>query len=87
MDGKAGGIMSVPTLTQPLLSVMSETPYVQRVPELVGNFKNNGREYRPKATPEAVNVHDFIDPNWDALYRMASLTSPTIRVGSASHGS
>jgi len=30
--------------------------------ELVGNFKNSGREYRPKATPEAVNVHDFIDP-------------------------
>ena len=30
--------------------------------ELVGNFKNQGREYRPKATPEAVNVHDFIDP-------------------------
>ena len=30
--------------------------------ELVGNFKNNGREWRPQATPEAVNVHDFIDP-------------------------
>ncbi len=30
--------------------------------ELVGNFKNNGREWRPKATPELVNVHDFIDP-------------------------
>jgi hypothetical protein len=30
--------------------------------ELVGNFKNNGREWRPKATPEAVKVHDFIDP-------------------------
>src|SRR5438552_10451460 len=30
--------------------------------ELVGNFKNNGREWRPKGTPEAVNVHDFIDP-------------------------
>src|ERR1700687_1916236 len=30
--------------------------------ELVGNFKNGGREWRPKATPEAVNVHDFIDP-------------------------
>ena len=30
--------------------------------ELVGNFKNAGREYRPRATPEAVNVHDFIDP-------------------------
>ena len=30
--------------------------------ELVGNFKNNGREWRPKNTPELVNVHDFIDP-------------------------
>jgi Rhodopirellula transposase DDE domain len=30
--------------------------------ELVGNFKNNGREWRPKAAPEAVNVYDFIDP-------------------------
>ena len=30
--------------------------------EPVGNFKNNGREWRPKDTPEAVNVHDFIDP-------------------------
>jgi hypothetical protein len=26
--------------------------------ELVGNFKNNGREWRPKGSPEAVNVHD-----------------------------
>jgi hypothetical protein len=30
--------------------------------ELVGNFKNNGREWRPKGRPEPVNVHDFIDP-------------------------
>jgi hypothetical protein len=30
--------------------------------ELVGNFKNNGREWRPKGEPDAVNVHDFIDP-------------------------
>ena len=30
--------------------------------ELVGNFKNAGREWRPKGTPEEVNVHDFIDP-------------------------
>jgi len=30
--------------------------------ELVGNFKNNGREWRPQASPEAVKVHDFIDP-------------------------
>ncbi len=30
--------------------------------ELVGDFKNNGREWRPKGRPELVNVHDFIDP-------------------------
>ena len=30
--------------------------------ELVGNFKNSGREWRPKGAPELVNVHDFIDP-------------------------
>jgi hypothetical protein len=29
--------------------------------ELVGEFKNDGREYRPKGTPEEVNVYDFID--------------------------
>jgi transposase len=30
--------------------------------ELVGNFKNNGKEWRPNGTPEFVNIHDFIDP-------------------------
>ena len=30
--------------------------------ELVGNFRNNGREWRRKGTPELVNIHDFIDP-------------------------
>lgn len=30
--------------------------------ELVGPFKNNGRTWRPKGQPEAVKVHDFIDP-------------------------
>jgi hypothetical protein len=30
--------------------------------ELVGNFKNNGREWHRQGAPEAVNVHDFIDP-------------------------
>jgi hypothetical protein len=27
--------------------------------ELVGEFKNNGREWRPQGKPEAVRVHDF----------------------------
>jgi transposase len=30
--------------------------------ELVGNYKNNGKEWRPKGKPEEVLVHDFIDP-------------------------
>ncbi|TWP31689.1 ISAzo13 family transposase [Leekyejoonella antrihumi] len=29
--------------------------------ELVGDFKNGGREYQPTGTPERVNVHDFPD--------------------------
>ena len=30
--------------------------------ELVGDFKNGGREYHPAGTPVPVRVHDFIDP-------------------------
>ena len=30
--------------------------------ELVGDFKNGGRELRPKGDPEAVRVHDFLIP-------------------------
>jgi hypothetical protein len=30
--------------------------------ELVGNFKNPGREWRPKGEPERVKVHDFLVP-------------------------
>jgi hypothetical protein len=30
--------------------------------ELVGNFKNSGREWRPKGQPAEVKVHDFVDP-------------------------
>ncbi len=29
--------------------------------ELIGDFKNGGREWRPKGEPENVRVHDFID--------------------------
>jgi hypothetical protein len=29
--------------------------------ELVGDFKNGGREWRPKGRPEKVRVHDFLD--------------------------
>jgi hypothetical protein len=30
--------------------------------ELVGDFKNGGREWQPKGRPEEVQVHDFPDP-------------------------
>jgi len=30
--------------------------------ELVGDFKNSGREWRPQGRPETVRVHDFIIP-------------------------
>ena len=29
--------------------------------ELVGRYRNGGREWRPKGQPEEVKVHDFID--------------------------
>lgn len=41
---------------QPVISVDAKKK------ELVGNFKNGGREYRKKGDPVEVNVHDFPDP-------------------------
>jgi Rhodopirellula transposase DDE domain len=44
------------TAGQPAISVDTKKK------ELVGDFKNGGREYQPAASPEPVRVHDFIDP-------------------------
>jgi hypothetical protein len=41
---------------QPVISVDTKKK------ELVGDFKNSGREWHPKGHPEAVRVHDFIIP-------------------------
>ena len=30
--------------------------------ELIGDFKNAGKEWQPKGSPEQVRVHDFLDP-------------------------
>ena len=49
--------------------------------ELVGDFKNAGRELRPKGQPESERVHDFKIPNSAARYRMGSMTSPATPVG------
>jgi hypothetical protein len=40
---------------QPVISVDTKKK------ELVGDFKNGGREWRPVGQPEAVRVHDFVD--------------------------
>ena len=41
---------------QPVISVDAKKK------ELVGAFKNAGREWQPKGGPEEVKVHDFLDP-------------------------
>ncbi len=41
---------------QPVISVDTKKK------ELVGDFKNNGKTYRPKGKPEQVQVHDFVIP-------------------------
>jgi hypothetical protein len=41
---------------QPVVSVDAKKK------ELIGDFKNGGREWQPKGKPEGVRVHDFIDP-------------------------
>jgi transposase len=41
---------------QPVISVDTKKK------ELIGDFKNNGREWRPQGQPERVRVHDFVDP-------------------------
>mgnify|MGYP002641238439 CR=1 FL=1 len=40
---------------QPVISVDTKKK------ELVGDFRNGGREYRPKGCPEPVRVYDFVD--------------------------
>src|SRR3954466_10503310 len=42
--------------TQPVISVDTKKK------ELVGDFKNNGREWRPAGQPQEVRVHDFVLP-------------------------
>lgn len=41
---------------QPVVSVDTKKK------ELVGDFRNGGREWQPQGQPESVRVHDFIDP-------------------------
>ena len=51
-----GQINAFQAAGQPTISVDTKKE------ELVGDFKNGGRELRPKGHPEAVRVHDFMIP-------------------------
>jgi transposase len=48
-------VTATQTRGQPVISVDAKKK------ELVGDFKNNGREWQPKGRPEEVRVYDFID--------------------------
>ena len=50
-------VMAFQRRRQPAVSVDTKKK------ELVGDFKNVGREWRPRGQPEEVGVHDFPDPN------------------------
>ena len=52
----SGQIREFQAESQPVISVDTKKK------ELVGDFKNNGRELRPKGDPEKVRVHDFVIP-------------------------
>ena len=69
------------TANEPVISVDTKKK------ELVGNFKNNGREWRPKDRPELVNVHDFIDPKLSRAvpYGVYDITKQC-RLGQHRHG-
>ena len=49
-------VRSFQNQSQPAISVDTKKK------ELVGDFKNGGREWRPKGKPAEVRVHDFQDP-------------------------
>jgi transposase len=50
----AGAVSAALEQEQPAISVDAKKK------ELVGDFKNPGREWRPRGDPEAVRVHDFL---------------------------
>ena len=60
-------IAAVQAAGQPAISVDTKKK------ELVGDFKNGGRELRPKGDPEAVRVHDFKIPELGKVAPYGSL--------------
>ena len=53
----ARGLRAAQRARQPTISVDTKKK------ELVGEFKNAGRTWRPAKTPQRARVHDFVDPD------------------------
>lgn len=61
---------------QPVVSVDTKKK------ELVGEYRNGGREWQPKGAPEPVNVHDFIGPEGKAIpYGVYDVDAGWVSVG------
>jgi hypothetical protein len=48
-------VLAAQAAGQPVISVDTKKK------ELLGNFKNAGSDWRPKGSPQRVNMHDFAD--------------------------
>ena len=68
-----GEVRTYQNVCQPVISVDTKKK------ELVGEFKNNGQEWRRGGEPVAVKVHDFVDPQLGrvAPYGIYDLTHNT----------
>jgi DNA-binding phage protein len=65
--------------SQPVISVDTKKK------ELIGEFKNSGREWRPKGKPEEVRTHDFMDRDLGKV-NPYGVYDPTANVGWVSVG-
>ena len=84
MRRRGSSVRDALTAGEPVISVDTKEK------ELVGDFKNAGRAWRPQGEPEAVRVHDFlikelgraVPPASAGAGCMASTTSHAMPAGS-----
>jgi transposase len=72
-------VMAYQKRGQPVISVDTKKK------ELVGDFKNGGREWQPRGQPEAVRTHDFIDRDLGKV-NPYGVYDPTLNAGWVSVG-
>jgi len=72
-------VMAYQQCSQPVISVDTKKK------ELVGDFKNGGREWQPQGKPEVVRTHDFIDRELGKV-NPYGVYDPTLNAGWVSVG-